>query len=123
MLSPQRNERQWKMNRKIKMAGGFVLAGLLSCTALFAAAKCMNGESPVPVTAESQVIDAKPAEKSSQVSKADGRTQSAAGKKRRRTRKVADKEGADAPVSAEKVRKPRTRRSRKQTMPTAGAAE
>lgn len=96
------------------MAGGFVIAGLLSCTALFAAAKCMNDESPVPVTAESQAADAKPAERNVQAGKADGRAQPAAGKRRRRARKVADKEGVDAAAGAEKVRKPRARRSRKQ---------
>lgn len=109
-------ERKRTMKEKMIMAGSYLIAGLLSCTVLIAAAKCADGECPMPVTAMSQDADAKACAKDA------GQSASApdAEKKRRRTRKAAaqkkDGDGTEAP------RKRRARRTKKQMQDECTAA-
>lgn len=42
------------MGEKLKLAAGYVLAGILSCAVLVGVAECMDSGSPMPVTADSQ---------------------------------------------------------------------
>ncbi len=48
------------MGEKLKLAAGYVLAGILSCAVLVGVAECMDSGSPMPVTADSQdsMVDA-----------------------------------------------------------------
>lgn len=41
------------MGEKLKLAAGYVLAGILSCAVLVGVAECMDSGSPMPVTADS----------------------------------------------------------------------
>ena len=78
------------MKQKLKMASGYLLAGVLSCSVLVAAAKCGDGGCPQ---------QAQPAASQPAASQSTGETQSAVsgeateqvqttGRKRRRSRKA-----------------------------------
>ena len=73
------------MKQKLKMVSGYMLAGVLSCSVLVAAAKCGDGgcPPPQPSAAVQPAADAQPAVSGEATEQAQS-----IGRKRRRTRKA-----------------------------------
>jgi len=118
------------MKKKVMMAGGYILAGMLSCSVLVAAAKCANDDAPEPVKASARNSVAVTSPTGDGVSSAkaddDPATAPQATVKRRRTRKASAKKDGEAAATrsrraaagkgddaTEAPRKPRARRGRK----------
>ena len=129
------------MKKKLIVVGGYVLAGMLSCTVLAAAARCAKNDSNPPVVADAAGMECTPTPSDGKAAAAAGDSASvsapAEGKRRRRVRKAATAkktaEGADAPrkaASAKKTaegadapRRQRTRRSRRSSKVNSSTTE